>query len=128
MNYIVDTSEARRILDDLKSGRIEIAVPDILPLEILNAIIKGKDLSTEEANKTLKNLLEMPIKIMEISLPVLEKTSKLMKEYDMASYDAYFLALAQYENCQLISDDQKAHGKIKDGSVIMLEDYQLRSS
>ena len=46
-----------------------------------------------------------------------------MKEYNMASYAAYFLALAQYEDCRLISDDQKAHGKITDGTVLMLEDY-----
>lgn len=46
-----------------------------------------------------------------------------MQQYNMTSYDAYFLALAQYEGCKLISDDQKAHGQIHDGSVIMLEDY-----
>lgn len=84
---------------------------------------KGKDLSSEEANTTLKDLFEMPIKIIGVSLPVLELSSKLMKEYNMASYDAYFLALAQHESCQLVSDDQKAHGQITDGTVVMLKDY-----
>lgn len=138
MNYIVDTSvvlqwfhrrgelhprEAGRMLDDLRSGRIEVSIPDMLPLELLNVFIKGKDLSSEKANTTLKDLFEMPIKIIGVSLPVLELSSKLMKEYNMASYDAYFLALAQYENCKLVSDDQKAHGQITDGSVVMLKDY-----
>lgn len=138
MNYVVDTSvvlqwfhksgelhhkEARRILDDLKTDRIRISIPDMLPLELLNVFIKGKGLSAEEANSTLKTLFELPIKIISIDLPILEESSKLMKEYNMASYDAYFLALAQNEECILISDDQKAHGQIKDGSVLMLEDY-----
>lgn len=138
MNFCLDTSvvlqwfhksgelhhkEAGRILDDLRAGRVGISIPDMLPLELLNVFIKGKGLSIEEANKTLKDLFEMPIKMMGISLPVLEESSKLMKEYNMASYDAYFLALAQYEGCQLISDDRKAHGKITDGTVLMLKDY-----
>lgn len=138
MRYVVDTSvvlqwynqagelhpkEAKRILDDLRSGRIELSTPDILPLELLNALIKGKGLSTNEVNQTLNDLFGMPIKIIEVSLPVLEESSKLMQKYNLASYDAYFLALAKYEECKLISDDQKAHGEITDGSVIMLKDY-----
>lgn len=138
MNYVVDTSvvlqwynqvgelhpkEAKRVLDDFRSGRIQISIPDILPLELLNGLIKGKSLSYDEANKALSDLFEMPIKIIDVSLPVLEIAGTLMNQYKLASYDAYFLALAQYEGCKLISDDQKAHGKITDGSVILLEDY-----
>ena len=136
--YVVDTSvalqwfnksgelhpkEALKLLDDFRTGKIEILIPDILPLELLNALIKGKGLSQEETNTTLKELLKMPIKIVSISLPVLAETSKIMAEYNMAAYDAYFLALAQVENCQLVSADQKAHGQIADGSVVMLKDY-----
>lgn len=138
MNYVVDTSvilqwynqvgelhpkEAKRVLDDFRSGRIQISIPDILPLELLNGLIKGKSLSADEANKTLSDLFEMPIKIVDVSLPVLKIAGTLMNQYKLASYDAYFLALAQYEGCKLISDDQKAHGKITNGSVILLEDY-----
>ncbi len=139
MNYVVDTSvvlkwfhkngelhlkEAGQILDDLRFGRINISIPDILPLELLNALIKGKGLSTDEIRETLNDLFEMPIKIIEVSLPILEESSKLMLKYNLASYDAYFLALAKYEDCKLISDDQKAHGKVKDGTVIMLGQYK----
>jgi len=115
--------EAGRILDDLRAGRIGISIPDMLPLELLNAVIKGKGLSLKEADNTLQALFELPIKIIGIDLPVLRESSKIMKEYNLASYDAYFLALAQNEECKLISDDEKAHGKIKDDSVLMLEDY-----
>ena len=138
MHYIVDTSvvlqwfhrsgelhikQARHLLDDLRAGKITISIPDLLPLELLNVFIKSKDLSLEEANRMLKDLFEMPINIIGVSLPVLIESSGLMKKYNMASYDAYFLALAQYEGCKLISDDQKAHGKISDGSVLMIEKY-----
>ena len=138
MNYVVDTSvvlqwynqtgefhpkEARRVLDDFRTGNIQITIPDILPLELMNALIAGKGVASEEASNIMNDLFKMPVKIIEVSLPVLEASSKLMEKYNLASYDAYFLALAQYEGCKLISDDQKAHGKIVDGSVLMLEDY-----
>ena len=137
-NYVVDTSvilqwfhkkgelhteEAQRLLDDFIANKIKIIIPDVLALELLNATVKGKGLPTEKAITALNSLFEMPIEITEISLPVLEISSKLMELYNLASYDAYFLALAQYEGYKLISDDQKAHGQIKDGSVVMLEDY-----
>jgi len=71
----------------------------------------------------LKGLFQSPITITEVSLPVLELTAVLMGQYRLASYDAYFLALAQIEDAKLISDDKKAHSQVKDGTVIMLEEY-----
>ncbi len=139
LKYVADTSvvvqwfhkskeihvlQAKKIWEDLSVGKINIVLPDILFLELLNAFIKGKKSSSESSYSILKELYESPVSITEVNLSVLEIASKLMKEYNLASYDAYFLALAQYENCRLISDDQKAHGQIKDGSVIMLKDYR----
>ncbi|MBI4096594.1 MAG: type II toxin-antitoxin system VapC family toxin [Candidatus Levybacteria bacterium] len=137
--YILDTSvavkwfhrsqelhvaEAKRVWDDLSSGKISVILPDILFLELLNVFIKGKNSSSQSSYSILSELYKSPVTITEMSLPVLEIAARLMEKYNIASYDAYFLALAQYENCKLISDDQKAHGKIKDGTVIMLGQYQ----
>ncbi len=136
--YILDTSvvvkwfhhpkekhvkEAKQLWEDLESGRINVILPDILPLELLNAFIKGKNATPEKSYSIVATLFKIPITIIEVSLPVLEITASLMKQYSLAAYDAYFLATAQYEGCKLISDDQKAHGKISDGTVLMLKDY-----
>lgn len=136
--YILDTSvvvqwfhhakekhvkEARQLWDDLEAGRINVILPDILPLELLNAFIKGKNAASGKSYSMVATLFEIPVTIVEVSLPVLEITAALMKQYSLAAYDAYFLAFAQYEGCKLISDDQKAHGKINDGTVLMLKDY-----
>ncbi len=47
--------------------------------------------------------------------------------YNLTAYDSLYVATAQEENCQLISDDRKGHGKITDGTVLMLEDYKPHS-
>lgn len=136
--YVLDTSvvvqwfhhseekhvkEANKVWKDLQKNRIRIILPDILPLELLNAFIKSKNTPAEESYSMISKLYQIPVTIAEVSLTVLEVAARLMEQYNLASYDAYFLALAQYEECKLISDDQKAHGKITDGTVLMLEDY-----
>lgn len=138
VTYVLDTSvvvqwfhhsrekhvkEAARLGKDLQADRIRIILPDILPLELLNAFIKGKNAAPEKSYSMIANLFKIPITITEVSLPVLEITAVLMKQYGLTSYDAYFLALAQYEGCKLISDDQKAHGRINNGTILMLKDY-----
>lgn len=116
-------SQAKRIWQDLGSSKISIILPDILFLELLNVFINGKGASHESSYSILSELYRSQVTILDVSLPVLEIAARLMKQYSLASYDAYFLALAQYEDCKLISDDYKAHGKVKDGTVIMLDQY-----
>lgn len=137
--YVLDTSvvvqwfhypreqhvaEAQKLWKDLESGRINIILPNILLLELLNVSIKVKKSTAEKTCLLLVALLQAPVTIVDINLPVLKLAAGLMEEYNLTSYDAYFLALAQIEDCKLISGDQKAHGQIKDGTVIMLEDYK----
>lgn len=139
LTYVLDTSvavqwfhhskelhvpEAKKVWQDLSNGKISILLPDILFLELLNVFIKGKGSSSEDSHSILSELYKSPITIVEMSLPVLEIAARLMEQYNLASYDAYFLALAKYEDCKLISDDNKAHGKVKDGTVIMLGQYK----
>ena len=116
------TRQARKIFDDLQSEKINILIPDLLLVELLNALMIGKKTPIEEANLAVKTLFASTINIVELTLPVLLQTSLVIKQYNLTSYDAYFLALAQYEKCTLVSDDQKAHGKID--SVMMLKDYR----
>ena len=116
--------KAKQILDDLVVGKINILISDQVALELLNALLVGKRSLLTETNFALEKLFELPLKVVDVHLSLLKIAAELMHQYSMTSYDAYFLALAQYEECKLISDDQKAHGQVKDGSVIMLADYQ----
>lgn len=136
--YVLDTSvvvqwfhherenhvaEARKLWEDFNQGKMNIILPEILSLELLNVFIKVKKSSAENSFYIISRLYQTTINFVEVSLPVLAVAGDLMEQYQLTSYDAYFLALAQYEGYQLISDDPKAHGQIKDGSVIMLKDY-----
>ena len=136
--YILDTSvvvqwfqqknelhpkQARKIFDDLEAGRINILIPTILLVELINVLLISKKTPLEEVLLAIRRMNDMHLTITDLNLPTLEYTALLMKQYNLTSYDSYFLALAKTERCRLISDDQKAHGQIKDGSVLMLKNY-----
>lgn len=114
---------ARQIYNDLVSGKIEVMVPDILPVELLNVLIVGKKLPVKEVQRSIYSLFRLPMVMKEPTAALLSLTTEVANMYSITSYDALFVALAKDENCRLISDDNKAHGKVKDGTVIMLGQY-----
>lgn len=136
--YILDTSvvvkwynregekqviRANRVLHDLKEGKIAIFVPELLKIELVNVFLKGKGLHPNEIKLLLANFFSLPITIKESTEEVLYQTSIIAHDYNITAYDALFLALARVEDCQLISDDVRAHGKINNERVVMLTNY-----
>ncbi len=115
---------SQKIYDDMIDDRITLIAPNLLTIELINVLATGKKLPQQEIKSNINNLLSLPILIKTPTQATLERTIKIIHHFSLAAYDALFLALAQEENCQLISDDTKGHGKIKDGSVIMLKDYK----
>ena len=138
--YIIDTSVilkwfnqkneeriniAKQIYDDMIDGKITIIIPTLLQIELINVLLTAKKLPSAEIKKILNDLILLPLIIKEPTQKVFEETLDIMKLFSLAAYDALFLAMAKQEKCKLISDDRKGHGKIMDGSVIMLKDYAV---
>jgi len=137
--YVVDTSIVVKWFNQQNESRVEIAhqiynnmldnlivliVPSLLPIELINVLKKGKNMPIAAIKKSVHDLFSLPLVIKEQSQIILEHTAEFMDKYQIAAYDALFVATAKNENCKLISDDTKAHGKITDGTVIMLKDYK----
>ncbi len=118
------TKQAYQILLDLKSETMGIIVPNIAAVELLNVLVKSKSLPFNEVKEIIKYFFSLPIVIKDISQAVLEQTAEIIETYNIAAYDALFVATAKDADCKLISDDTKAHGKITDGTVLMLKDYK----
>ena len=136
--YVIDTSVvvkwynttreqhieyASKILNALKNGKINIIVPNILVVELINACINGKLLPQDRIEMMVDNFFLLPLINKEITPSLVKTTTQIMQKFHLTSYDALFVALAKQEKCKLISDDSKGHGKITDGSVIMLKNY-----
>jgi len=137
--YVVDTSIvlkwfnqenesnveiAYKIYKDMLDEKIVLIIPSLLVIELINALKKGKDTPVATIKKSIDDLFSLPLTITDPTQTVLEQTAEIMNIYQIAPYDALFVATAKDMNCRVISDDTKAHGKITDGIVIMLKDYK----
>lgn len=124
----VNIAIAHQIYADMVEDKIMLVAPSLLAIEVMNALKKGKDMPLSMIHKTIENLYALPLIIQEPTQGVLLQAAETMETYQLAAYDALFVATAKELECQLISDDQKGHGKITDGSIRMLEQYQSPSS
>lgn len=141
ITYVLDTSvvlkwynregeenveQAISLLNDLRNEAVAIIIPNLLIVELVNVFIRGKNLQADDVAKLTSSFFSLPLISKEPTEGVISRLAEISYEYNLTAYDSLYVATAQEENCQLISADIKGHGKIKDGTVIMLEDYRSR--
>ncbi len=102
-------------------GRVEILLhaPDILLLELTNALRYSPLVSAEEIPQALRLFPGLGITIIPFDLDALISSVTLSLEHDLAVYDAYFLALAQTLEMPLITADQRMLSSltVEDGAL-----------
>jgi predicted nucleic acid-binding protein len=102
-------------------GRAELLLhaPDILLLELTNALRYSPLVSAEEILQALRLFPGLGIPIIPFDLDVLITSATLSLEHALAVYDAYFLALAQALEMPLITADRKMLSRLtaEDGAL-----------
>lgn len=107
-----------------KIGLEKIIVPDLLVLELSNALLVGKGLGFNEVEQILSDFYGLGLTIVPVDLQTVALAIKIVKKHKMTVYDAVFLAIAELYECSLLSDDVKSHGKIKDEKIQMLSQWK----
>ena len=83
--------------------------PELLIVESANVVSKKRkqgDLSDEEGEQLLSDLLSMPIRYYP-HLPIISNAYDLSKRYDLTVYDAIYIALSIDQSAVLFTEDQK---------------------
>lgn len=106
-----------------KLGFEKIIIPDLLVLELTNALLVGKGLGFSLVEQILGDFYGLGMTIVDVDLQTVALAIKIVKEYKVTIYDAVFLAIAQLHECRLLSDDLKSHGRIKDKRIQMLNEW-----
>jgi len=111
-----DSDKALQIRDDHLASDVKIIVPELLFIEVLNALRwKNKD------NKTLdfvnQALWDTQFQVEKLTPQILEKANFLSIKYGLSMYDSIYLALSVMYSCPLITADEKL-GKI-DNAVVL---------
>ena len=97
--------QATALRDDFYvRGAVNVIAPHLLIYEVVNGIAtatRQKRVARDKALEALSNLMALGVELREVEPSrVLEATMR----YDLAAYDAAYLALAEVEKCDLWSE------------------------
>jgi predicted nucleic acid-binding protein len=124
MKYVVDSSvalkwvlpeadsvKAVRLRDEYRNGSQELVAPDIFPSEIANGLASAerqKRIRPGESAIFLNDILSAA-PALHPSAPLLIRAMELAISTKQAVYDCNYMALAEAENCEMVTaDDQFA--------------------
>jgi predicted nucleic acid-binding protein len=105
------STDAQKILKQQQNSKIQIILPDIVLLELVNALYWAKKFTYEHILIVLEAMSKIKIIYKGLNNSLLPAASLLMIRYKIQSYDALFIALAEVEKCPLITVDRKHHRK-----------------
>jgi predicted nucleic acid-binding protein len=102
--------EAHKLKEEHLSGKITLIVPELIFLEVINAL-RFKKSEVGALDRSVKYLLETFLHIEQLNQYILQKAIEVSLKYDLSMYDAVYGALAQIHGCALVTVDRKL-GKI----------------
>ena len=105
-------------------GFEKIIIPDLLVLELTNALLAGKGLGFSLVEQIIGDFYGLGLTIVPVDSQIVALAIRIVKDYKVTIYDAVFLAIARLYECRLLSADLKSHGKIKDKKIQMLSHWQ----
>lgn len=100
------TEEALKLRTDHIEGKILIAVPELLFLEVLNAL-RYKGTTIKKINEANNALWDIQLHIEKTNKFLLEKANELAIKHDLSLYDAIYLTLAILNGSPLITADKE---------------------
>ena len=100
------TEKALKLRADHIDGRILIAVPELLFLEVLNAL-RYKGATIRKLNEANDALWDIQLQVEKTNKFILEKANELAMKHNLSLYDAIYLAFAIVNGSPLITADKQ---------------------
>lgn len=100
-----DLDKALKLQFEIIDLSSSITVPDIFFYEILNVLLKKKELTRKDMEDALISLYKLHPQIIYPKPELLEKTINLAKKENLTFYDAAFVVTAIDNKCILITED-----------------------
>lgn len=105
------SQKAVKLLEDYKDKRIKILVPQIISLELVNALYFAARFEGKILKEALKSFYRLNLSLAPLNELFLQESSLFMQKFNIGIYDALFIALAEKEKIPLITADKKHHRK-----------------
>jgi predicted nucleic acid-binding protein len=128
MKYVLDASAALCwVLPRPNSGKAlqlrtefgnavhELIAPSVFPGEVASALTKAerqKLIAVGDARPLLGKVMRTP-PVMHAYEPLLDRAADISSQTRSGLYDCLYVALAEQEGCELVTDDQKLLANLK---------------
>jgi predicted nucleic acid-binding protein len=110
-----DTLKALQLRDKFRNAALDLLAPDLFPTEIGNALLvaerKGR-IGSGEGAIFFADILKM-LPILHAAIPLLPRAYEIAYQYRASVYDCLYVALAEREQCEFISADDKLVKKLQ---------------
>lgn len=104
--------QAKKLRDACIAGKLDILVPELLLLEIINTSILGKKADYFAIKNIIDYLFKIGLLIIPCTKDLLLKTAYYADKYKISAYDGSYVALAKTHGVLLVTDDQKLVKKV----------------
>ncbi|RLI78901.1 PIN domain nuclease [Archaeoglobales archaeon] len=101
------SENARKLREEYINGSIELASPELMPYEVLNALRYTKLFSKDELKLIARSLSLYGFKLYSLRGKLSERTAEIAVEKEITVYDASYIALAESLNSKLYTSDEK---------------------
>ena len=106
------------------SGDIEIIVPDLLFLEVLNTFLTKKGFTGEDITAIKESLVKMNMEVIYPGSKLLGETINIAVKNSLTFYDALYIAVADASKAVLYTEDIEILSCSKDyGFIKHIKDY-----
>ena len=102
-----DSDKARALRDDFCQQVVELIAPDIFPIEVVHALTRAeraKRITPVEGAELVADLFRV-LPVLNQCLPLLPRAYELSSQHRIGVYDCLYVALAEREQCQVVSAD-----------------------
>lgn len=108
-----DAEYANKLRRQILEGLYDIIIPDLLFYELANALRHNSNFTTEDVQSALDSVFDMEFDIRKVDSSVVAAAIDIAFKCNVTVYDAYFLALSQFERKPFVTADYKFTGRIK---------------
>ena len=109
------TDEATGLLSDFVDGKVRLIAPTLFSYEIVSAVnvaINRKRISEADGYRAINYLTSLDIELWGFS-ELIDSTFHLARQYGRSPYDCAYMALAEREQCDLITGDRRLFNAIR---------------
>jgi predicted nucleic acid-binding protein len=105
-------SVARELRDAFCEGRCVLSAPNLLLIELANALTAGHRARAEKVNEAIGTVQKLAIQFVELEVGTLARAVELAASYAVTVYDTYFWALAMDSGSTLVTADERFLRKV----------------